>query len=352
MTHRPHLLLPGRPPHAAPVRRGRGAWSFPGQSLLAIGLLPILVWLTGGFAQPVVAAEPSELIFTLQSAIQVDSEGVGLNQVVAAPGGTPLPPLRLAPPPAFGQSLTLTRAQIGEAISNQAPQLVPARWAGAERIRVTRRARALAEADLLELLTAALQQEHIKDKGQLELRLTRPWTTVSLPDEPLTLRVLDLPANGLTPLCLVRFELRTAHEIAGTWQAAVQARVWREVWVATAPVKRGTRLAEAPLARERRDILGLHEPLADLDPADTAIEVADSVPSGALLYARSLKLRPVVRRGQSAEVSLQDGALAISMKVEVLEDGVPGQTVRVRNPQTRHELRGKVIDEHTILVSL
>jgi flagella basal body P-ring formation protein FlgA len=40
------------------------------------------------------------------------------------------------------------------------------------------------------------------------------------------------------------------------------------------------------------------------------------------------------------------------MKVEVLEDGVPGQVIRIRNPQTRRELRGKVQNEQTVVVSL
>jgi flagella basal body P-ring formation protein FlgA len=49
---------------------------------------------------------------------------------------------------------------------------------------------------------------------------------------------------------------------------------------------------------------------------------------------------------------VQDGVLNISMKVEVLEDGAPGQTVRARNVQSRRDLRGRVLDEKTILISL
>jgi flagella basal body P-ring formation protein FlgA len=44
--------------------------------------------------------------------------------------------------------------------------------------------------------------------------------------------------------------------------------------------------------------------------------------------------------------------LVISLKVEPLEDGVLGQTVRVRNPINRRELNGKVENEQTILITL
>jgi flagella basal body P-ring formation protein FlgA len=338
----------GRPLDAGLGRRRRNA----GRCALALGCFQILVWSTGGFAQPVVGSEPSIFAFQLQPAVQVDSEGVFLQQVLSGPVEPALPPLRLAPAPAFGRSGTLSRARIQEVLSNQAPQLASAIWTGPDQIQVTRRARPLAEPDLLELLTATLQREHVKDRGQLEIRLARPWTSVSVPDEPITLGVLDLPATGVTPSLLVRFELRTAREVVGTWQVSAQAKVWREVWVTTAATRRGAPLADAAPTRERRDVLTLRESLADPDRGDAAIELAEYVPAGAILYARALKLCSVVRRGQHAEASLQDGALAISMKVEVLEDGAPGQIVRVRNLQSRRELRGKVIDEHTISVTL
>jgi flagella basal body P-ring formation protein FlgA len=44
--------------------------------------------------------------------------------------------------------------------------------------------------------------------------------------------------------------------------------------------------------------------------------------------------------------------MVISLKVEVLEEGVPGQMIRVRNYQSHRELRGKVEDEHTISIPL
>lgn len=318
----------------------------------AVAVVCFLVWLTGGLAQPVVGVEPSISNFCMHAAVQVDSEGVFLHHVLTAPGTTPLPPLRLAPAPSFGQSLTLTRAQILTVVSQSNPELCSTNWTGPDRVRVTRRAKKLAETDLLELLTSTLQREHVKDKGLLELRLTRAWTPLSVPDEALTLRVLDMPANGVTPMFIIRFELRTGNETLGTWQASLQARVWREVWVARTALKRGMTLGDADLVRERRDVLNQRETLAECDNVGTAIEIAEHVSAGALVTARALKVRPVVRRGQRTEASFQDGMLCVTMKVEIMEDGVPGQVIRLRNPDSRREIRGKVINENLILVTL
>ncbi|MFO1476603.1 MAG: flagellar basal body P-ring formation chaperone FlgA [Verrucomicrobiota bacterium] len=212
--------------------------------------------------------------------------------------------------------------------------------------------RPFSESDLLALLTATLQQDYVHDRGQLELRFTQPWKTRNFPDTPLTVKVLEIPSQGVTPSFIIRFELRTDQATLGSWQLPVQARVWREVWVARSPAPRGTLLADADLATDKRDMLLVHEPLLDWSPGDTALELAEPLQAGAPILARAARLRPVIHRGQLADAIVQDGALNISMKVEVLEDGAPGQLVRARNPHTRHDLRGKVLNAQTIQVTL
>ena len=44
-----------------------------------------------------------------------------------------------------------------------------------------------------------------------------------VPDEPLTLKVFDLPATGLEPQFIVHCELWNGKERVGDWQLAVQA---------------------------------------------------------------------------------------------------------------------------------
>jgi flagella basal body P-ring formation protein FlgA len=214
------------------------------------------------------------------------------------------------------------------------------------------RDRAFGESDLLALLTATLQQDYVKDKGELELRCVQPWKTRNVPDEPLTVKILDLPNTGVGSAFIVRFELRTASQIVGSWQLPVQGRIWREVWIARAPLKRGDLVADSDITRERRDILSLHEPLANFEAGDTSLELTDSVQAGTPLLARAVKARPVIHRGQIVDAVVQDGALNITMKVEVLEDGAPGQMIRARNSQSRRDILGKVLNEQTILVSL
>jgi len=289
-------------------------------------------------------------VLTLQPQAQVTSAGVFLEDIAASTNAV-VPHVRLSAAPRAGQTLTLSRQQITATLA-AAGETALTNLAGAETVRVARRVRALDENELKQTLTAQLQHELIKERGELELRFARVWNTISVPDEPLTLKIVELPATGISSLFICRFELGTANETVGSWQVSLAAKIWREVWTSRTALRRGVSLADADLVRERRDVLAIREPLADFAGIDPTMETAEYIAPNAPLLARSIKIKPVVRRGQSAEAFVRDGALAISMKVEVLEDGIPGQSIRIRNPQTRRELRGKVQDEQTILVSL
>jgi flagella basal body P-ring formation protein FlgA len=212
--------------------------------------------------------------------------------------------------------------------------------------------RVITEIEVVTLLTAVLQRDYVKERGDLELRFTQPWVAPTLPDESLTMKISELPTAGVTPAFIVRFQLCTAERTLGTWQANVQAHVWREVWVAHSTLRRGAPLNSADVVHERYDVLKVREALADFSMDDADLELAEQVSSGAPLLARMIKPRVVIRRGQLTNARLQDGALTITTKVEALEDGAPGQTIRARNPVSRRDVRGQVVDGQTLLISL
>lgn len=289
---------------------------------------------------------------TLQLApvAQVTGTGVFLQQLVTS--AQPLPDIRLCDAPDVGGGLELSRARINDLLAAEAPAWMTTNWTGAETVHIVRRSRTLNEADAVGLLTARLQQDFVKDQGTLELNFTEPWNAPVVPDEPLSVKILEAPASGVAPLFIVRFQLCTATQTVGTWEVSLRAHIWRDVWVAHTDLVRGELVADADIIRDRRDVLATHEPLADFSAGDTTLELAGSVSANNILFARDFKLRTVIHRGQVADAVLQDGGLNITMKVEAMEDGAPGQMIHFRNPASQRSLTGKVLDEHTIQVSL
>jgi flagella basal body P-ring formation protein FlgA len=316
-----------------------------------MSIMFLLTLLIGGrLAVCAFSAQPPALTFPATARCQ--GHGVYLTDLFPSTKQLNLPKLRLSDAPEFGQAALLTRDQVSQAIRTAIPSLNLTNLAGADRCQVIRHARSLDEMELKERLTVMLQEDYARDMGELELRTTRPWIPVQIPDEDVALRILDLPSTGISPYFIVRFEVRTDQESIGTFQVPLQAKVWKDIWVTRSIVRRGMIFTEADVARERRDVLSLREAPLSLAAADDGLEIAENLVAGSPLYERSVRLRPVMRRGQVIEAKLHEGIMMISLKVELLEDGAPGQIVRVRNMNSKREFRGKVINESSIVVAL
>jgi flagella basal body P-ring formation protein FlgA len=296
------------------------------------------------------AGEPAAL--QLQAEAQVDGTGIFLNQVLTPAFHATLPIIRLAPAPPLGQTNSLSRQQIIALIKEAAPELNTTNWSGPELVRIRRRVRQLCEADVVEMLRSALQRDYVGAGGKLEIHFTRPWQPATVPEEPVSLQLTDLPPAGVLPSLVAGFELWCGKERIGSWQAPLQARVWREIPVAHAPILRGQLLHTADITLERRDVLTQHDTCVQFPVTDTLLEAANSIQAGMPVWSRLARARAVMRRGQLVEAIFQDGPMTISLKVEALEDGTLGQTVRVRNPKTRRELYGKIQTEDLISITL
>ncbi len=291
--------------------------------------------------------------WTLRPQAVAGSTGVFLADLVdVATNGPALPALRITNAPPVGHPFVISRALVEAVLHQRQPEAIQPRWEGAVESSVARRTRALEESEVLERLSTVMQRSYVGDKGELELVPTRPWVPPVIADEPGTLRIIEFPVAGLSASFIVRFELKAGREILGSWQLPLQARVWRDLYIAPTSLPRGTSLSEAGWLRERRDSLSIRDAIGAL-PADPAgYELGEPLSPGSVLTARMVRQRPVIARGHLIDALVQEGGLSISVRATALEDGVPGQVIRIRNPRSLKEFNGKVQNADTVLVTL
>jgi flagella basal body P-ring formation protein FlgA len=291
---------------------------------------------------------------------KVDGSGIFLSQIVvpatsssaAHTSNVVLPHLRLAAAPSLGQTASLSRDQIITLARASFPELDTTNWTGPARVRVSRATRPLDASELARLLTETLQRDEVKDQGELELHLTHQLPAALIPEEGVTVKITELPSTGVGPNFIIHCELWNGSEHVSDWSVAAQAHVWRDIPVADAPLSRGILLKDAPISLQRRDVLLFRDACTNFPTDDTSLEISENIAAGLPVLNRAIRTRPAVLRGRLVDGIFQQGALTIALKVEPLEDGLPGQTIRIRNPKTNRELYGKVKNDQTILITL
>ena len=185
----------------------------------------------------------------------------------------------------------------------------------------------------MELMRGALQRDYVSSGGKLEIHFTRPWKPVEVPVEPLKIEMIDFPPAGILGSMVAGFELWSGKERLGAGKCRCKRRfgaIYRwPIAVDARPVA-----SQADIVLERRDALegtrGLHSVSGERSDAGDGRKRPRP-------GRRSGPVGPPAGRsctvGSWWKGCFQDGLLTISLKVEALEDGALGQTVRVRNPE-------------------
>jgi flagella basal body P-ring formation protein FlgA len=200
---------------------------------------------------------------------------------------------------------------------------------------------------LLGSLTRSLAA-HFSLEGDLQLELIRPWTPPARVAATWDLQVLEFPSVPSSSMMVRCRVLADAASVTET-TFVLRAQLWRDAWATRQPLTVGAAFDASALEARRVDLLRERDVL----PAavgDRSYVFARAVPAGRLLTWRDIARRPLVRKGDLVEVSAVDGMLAVTMKALAMENGAQGDTVTVRNPESRKDFAAMVIDENRVQV--
>lgn len=189
---------------------------------------------------------------------------------------------------------------------------------------------------------------HFNLEGELQLELIRAWTPPSRVASAWDLQVLEYPTVTSSSMML-RCRVLADGTPAAETTFVVRAQLWRDAWVTRQPLAVGAAFDASQLETRRVDLFRDRDAL----PAavgDRSYVIARAVPSARLLTWRDIARRPLVKKGDLVEVSAIDGMLAVTMKGLAMENGAQGDTVTVRNPQSRKDFAAMVIDENRVQV--
>jgi flagella basal body P-ring formation protein FlgA len=202
-----------------------------------------------------------------------------------------------------------------------------------------------------EQLLADLARElaaHFNLEGELQLDLGRPWSAPARTAAAWTLQVVEFPAAPSAAM-LVRCRLLADTTPAADFSLILRASLWRDAWVSRQPLAAGATFDLALVEPRRTAVLRERDALP-VTAGDRSYIVARAVPAGRLLGWRDLSRRPLVRKGELVEVSAVDGPLVVTLKAVAMESGAQGDTVLLRNPESRRNFSATVTHENRVQV--
>jgi flagella basal body P-ring formation protein FlgA len=179
---------------------------------------------------------------------------------------------------------------------------------------------------------------HFRAEGDVQLETLR---LLQLPASatPLAVEVLEFPA-ALASSMIVRVRVGSTDPVEHT--LVVRAQLLRDVWATRVPSTRDAAFDATQLETRRVDVLREREAISAAEACRDYV-FNRPVPANRILTWRDLSRRALVRRGQVIEVAAIDGALSITMKALAMENGAAGETVKVRNLDSKKEFNALVV---------
>ncbi len=185
--------------------------------------------------------------------------------------------------------------------------------------------------------------ERFQLRGELQLELARPWTAPAGATSSVESTIIEYPARIASTL-LVQVRLQSGGRVFGSYPILLKAQLLRDVWASRIPLERGSTFDSAQLDTLRVDVLQQRETVP-VDTTETDFTYVMSVPAGRPLVWRDLVRRSLIRKGQIVEVSAIDGTLTITTKAMAMENGAAGDTVRLRNLESKKDFTALVVAE-------
>jgi flagella basal body P-ring formation protein FlgA len=205
----------------------------------------------------------------------------------------------------------------------------------------------LSRDDFMAAVTGSLVT-HFNVEGELQLELLRTWAAPTRLARQWTVEVAEYPSVLATSM-LTRCRLLADGEPAGDYTLTLRASLWRDAWAARQPLAANQTFDPSGLETRRVDFLREREALP-VTVGDHGFIFARSVQPNRLLNWRDITRRPLVRKGDFVEVSAIDGMLSVTMKGLAMENGAAGDTVTIRNPDSKKDFAAQVVAENRVQI--
>jgi flagellar basal body P-ring formation protein FlgA len=197
-----------------------------------------------------------------------------------------------------------------------------------------------------------IQQHTPYPPSNLNIEVVPLKEVVILPDAQISLAPVP-PHNGKL-MGDVTLEMVIMHQGQPLKRLKVSGvvRLKRLVVCATRPLQPQAIIAPGDVQVVSREVAGKADDFYIATEQVVGHILAKSVGPQEILTTRHLSSQPIIKRGDSVNVVLDQDGMEISTKGVAQEQGFAGKTIRLINPKSKKEIQGLVLDAKTVKVQL
>ena len=266
-----------------------------------------------------------------------------LGEILGAEGGLQqaLEPLELFAAPEPGGERKLSAAEISQMFAQKAAGMPEVSWSGAKTLTLKRPGQQFGPAQIEALIAQFLQQNKAKlPKAQVRFRISQPPAPFTLPAGKVSSEII--PSDpGLLKSRSMTLIFRADGRLLKTLLVRGEMEVVTAVVAAAADLERGTLLSAKDLQLIERDLGGLRDPY--FDPAELlGKKLKRPVRSGEILLPAMVDSPAVIKRGDVVSMQLRGAGFSLSAQGIARQDGLVGETILVRNSNSRQDISCQV----------
>jgi flagellar basal body P-ring formation protein FlgA len=225
-------------------------------------------------------------------------------------------------------------------------------WAGPASSEIRLASRDVTGDAIAQVAEAALRAALARDGRRVELHVLPVTRSVAAPAGELRLDARPIPRTAVVPRRMhVWVDVWVEERFVRTVPVAFEVGVFGPAYVTTRDQEAGEVLDGSALAVREVEWSGQDAPPLAPGALDGAhLRLRRRVPAGETLTRAQVKSAPLVARGGRALLRAARGRVELETRVEVLEDGRSGETIRVKLPNATAAILARVTGPGTVEV--
>ncbi|MCB0310949.1 MAG: flagellar basal body P-ring formation protein FlgA [Bdellovibrionales bacterium] len=248
--------------------------------------------------------------------------------------------------PVPGKSKLLSAAQILAKLRANQVDLKQVGYSLPRSIKVIRASRELSYEEIEQALSQYLANEN-RDVAISKLLLDKK-VQVAPGDIALVVKPFEIRSPGKMGF-RVRALVADAPDVNFNLQAEINE--WREIPVAGRSLARGSIVGAEDLLLERKNMASLGPDVELEEMAVVGMELKQNIGYGEVFSKNKLVIPPLIRSGAKVTMVYRSKYFEATASGIALEEGLPGQPIRVKNPNSNKVILGRALEAGLVEVT-